>query len=402
MSSGGRVVVVGAGVMGAWTALWLRRRGADVILVDQYVPGSSLATSGGDTRVSRSAHGSDELYPRWQRRALAQWRETEEAVHQRLVVETGVTWFAHASDGFEAESLATLTRLRIPVERLSLQALADRWPQVATDGIDWVLHEPEAAVIMARRAVAAVAGLLVRDGGALQRARILPPDATDGSGGRLRRLRTADGGALEADACVLAAGPWLPRLVPALSGQISVTRQEIVFFATPPGDHRFDAGVLPTWVDYEGAFYGLPSVEGRGFKVAPDWPGPIVDPDLEERRLSDERVAAARSFLGRRFPALAAQPVSEGRICQYETTPDTHFVIDRDPRWENVWVAGGGSGHAFKHGPVIGEYLSALVIGDEEAAAALTPPDERFALRPRVAGRGMRTSAAGPGASADG
>ncbi len=402
MGGSTRVVVVGGGVMGTWTALWLRRRGSAVTLVEQYVPGSSLATSGGDTRVSRSAHGSDELYPRWQRRALGQWREVEAAAHERLVVETGVTWFAHADDGFEAESLATLTRLGIPAERLEPEAFAERWPQVALDGIGWVLHEPQAAVIMARRAVSAVGEMVVRDGGVLDRARVLPPREADAAGGRLRLLRTADGRLLEADAFVLAAGPWLPRLVPALAGQIAVTRQEIVFFATPPGDGRFDAGSLPTWVDYEGAFYGLPSIEGRGFKVAPDWPGPEVDPDHEERRLSNERVEAARAFLVRRFPALAAQPVVEGRICQYETTPDTHFVIDRHPGWENVWVVGGGSGHGFKHGPVIGEYVSALLTGEEDAASALAPPGERFALRPRMPGRGMRTSAAGPGGGTPG
>lgn len=395
--SGMRVVVVGAGVMGGWTALWLRRRGADVTLVDQYAPGSSLATSGGDTRVSRSAHGADELYPRWQRRALVQWRELEESSHERLVVPTGVTWFAHAEDGFEAESLATLARLGIPADRLSMDAFGAGWPQVAPDGIGWVLHEPEAVVLMARRAVAALAGLVARDGATLRRARVLPPADTDGARGRLHRLRTADGDELTADAFVFAAGPWLPRLVPALDGQISVTRQEIVFFATPPGDGRFDAGSLPAWADYDGAFYGLPSVEGRGFKVAPDWPGPIVDPDQEERRLSENRVEAARAFVARRFPALADQPIAEGRVCQYETTPDTHFVIDRDPRWENAWVAGGGSGHAFKHGPVIGEYLGALVTADDAVAAELAPSDARFALGPRVAGRGMRTSAAGPG-----
>ena len=190
-------------------------------------------------------------------------------------------------------------------------------------------------------------------------------------------------------------GPGCRVSCPALAGQISVTRQEIVFFATPPGDGRFDAGSLPTWVDYDAAFYGLPSIEGRGFKVAPDWPGPIVDPDHEERRLSDERVDAARALLVHRFPALAAQPVAEGRVCQYETTPDTHFIIDREPRWENAWVVGGGSGHGFKHGPVIGEYLSALVTGDGDAGGAGTP-DERFALRHRTPARGMRTGGAAP------
>jgi sarcosine oxidase len=126
-----RVVVVGAGVMGAWTALWLRRRGWDVTLVDQYAPGSSLATSGGETRVTRSAHGPDELYPRWQRHALADWRRLEEEAHVRLVVPTGVVWFAHRDDGFEGESLATLARLGIPAERLTVAEMSGRWPQIA-------------------------------------------------------------------------------------------------------------------------------------------------------------------------------------------------------------------------------------------------------------------------------
>ncbi len=395
MSSAGRVVVVGSGVMGAWTALWLRRRGWEVVLADQYPAGSSLASSGGETRVSRSAHGSDGLYPRWQRRALLGWRELEAVAHERLVVETGVAWFAHAEDGFEAESLATLVRLGIPVERLEVGELVARWPGMAPDGLAWALWEPEGAVLMARRAVAALGELVLRDGGTFRRARVLAPQAGDGDGGRLHRLRTDGGEILEADAFVLAAGPWLPRFAPALEGQLAVTRQEIVLFATPPGDGRFDAGACPTWADYDAAFYGLPSIEGRGFKVAPDWPGPVLDPDHEERRLTDERVAAARELLRRRFPALAQQPVVEGRVCQYATTLDTHFVIDRDPRWENVWVAGGGSGHAFKHGPVIGEYLGALVTGDEAVVAELGPTDGRFALRPRTPGRGMRTSATG-------
>ncbi len=390
-------MVVGAGVMGAWTAWWLRRRGFAVTVVDQYGPGSSLATSGDETRVTRSAHGSDELYPRWQRHALDHWRLLEEEAHVPLLVPTGVIWFAHRNDGFEGASLGTLARLGIPAERLEVAELAFRWPQVAVEGIDWVLYEPEAAVVMARQAVVAIADLFERDGGQLERARVLTPDETDGAGGRLHRLRFVDGGELAADAFVLAAGPWLPRLVPGLDQlELAVTRQELVYFATPPGDVRFDAGAVPTWVDYEGAFYGVPSIDGRGFKVAPDWPGPIVDPDNEERRLSDERVSAARAFLRRRFPALADQPVSEGRICQYETTPDTHFIIDRHPGWENAWVVGGGSGHGFKHGPSIGEYASALVAGDADAAAELAPPDDRFSLRARTAGQGMRTSGAPP------
>jgi len=209
---------------------------------------------------------------------------------------------------------------------------------------------------------------------------------------------TVNGEPVAADAVVFAAGSWLPKLlgaVPAL--ELSVPQQEIIYFATPPGDDRFDAGQVPTWVDYDGSFYGIPSIERRGFKVAPDWPGPIVDPDRQERRLSDERVDVARDYLRRHFPAMAEQPVSEGRVCQYELTADTHFIIDRHPSMPGAWIVGGGSGHGYKHGPAVGEYVSALVIGDAAAAATLAPPDDRFALRPRVSSLGMRTAGVAPG-----
>src|SRR5687768_16341539 len=119
------VIVVGAGVFGSWTALWLRRRGASVTLVDQYGPGNSLSSSGDESRVTRSAHGSDEHYPIWQRRALEHWLALDPA----LFVRTGVLWLAHSDDGFETDSAAALERLAIPRERLDGPTLAARYPQ---------------------------------------------------------------------------------------------------------------------------------------------------------------------------------------------------------------------------------------------------------------------------------
>jgi glycine/D-amino acid oxidase-like deaminating enzyme len=383
-----RVVVVGAGVFGSWTALWLLRRGASVMLVEQYGPGNPLSSSGDESRVSRSAHGPDDHYPRWQRRALEQWRELDPS----LVVPAGVTWFAGADDAFEAQSLDVLRRLDIPAERLEVAEAARRWPQIAMDGVAWVLHEPDGAALLARRAVAATVRAFVAEGGELR----IGHASLDQDGVALE----VDGRVPAFDSVVFAAGPWLPKLIGASVVDLAVTRQEVVYFSTPPGDGRFDIGHHPIWVEYGAAIYGLPSIEYRGFKVAPDDPGPIVDPDTQERRLTDERVATARAYLARRFPDLADRPVAEGRVCQYETTRDTHFVIDRLPSHPmlNAWVVGGGSGHGFKHGPVVGEYVSGLITG--QPVGDLAPPDDRFALRPRVAGNGMRTGGAGHPTSA--
>jgi sarcosine oxidase len=380
-----RVIVVGGGVFGSWTALWLLRRGASVTLVDQYGPGNALSSSGDESRVTRSAHGPDEHYPRWQRRALSQWRELDAS----LVVPAGLTWFVGADDAFELTSLEVLGRLGIPAERLAVAEARRRWPQISFEGVDWILHEPEAGAVLARRAVAATVARFVAEGGELR----IGHAALDQDGVVLE----IDGQAPAFDAVVFAAGPWLPTLLGAVAGlELAVTRQEVVYFATPPGDARFDAAAHPIWVEYGAAFYGLPSIEHRGFKVAPDWPGPIVDPDTQDRRLSEERVAVSRAYLRRRFPALSERPVAEGRVCQYETTPDTHFVIDRLRSLStlNAWVVGGGSGHGFKHGPVVGEYLSGLVLG--QPVDDLAAPDDRFRLRQRSASLGMRTAAVTP------
>ncbi|HKC11441.1 MAG TPA: FAD-dependent oxidoreductase, partial [Vicinamibacteria bacterium] len=126
---------------------------------------------------------------------------------------------------------------------------------------------------------------------------------------------------------------------------------------------RFSSPALPAWIDFGEEVYGVPDLEGRGFKVAPDRHGPAFEPDAGERLVSAESVARMRDFLGRRFPALKGAPLLETRVCQYENTSNGDFLIDRHPDLENVWLAGGGSGHGFKHGPAVGEYVAQRLQG---------------------------------------
>ena len=102
----------------------------------------------------------------------------------------------------------------------------------------------------------------------------------------------------------------------------------------------------------------MPDLEGRGIKVASDDHGPRVDPDTQERLATPEKISQARAYLATRFPALKNAPLVESRVCQYENTSSGDFLIDRHPDFENVWLAGGGSGHGFKHGPALGEYVA--------------------------------------------
>ena len=192
---------------------------------------------------------------------------------------------------------------------------------------------------------------------------------------------------------VFAAGPWLPQLFPELTRDlIRVTKQDVLYLGPAPGDGRFNAEWLPCWVDYDAAMYGVPAVSGRGVKIAPDQYGPLFDPTDGERLVDPESIRLARRYAAKRFPDLADAPVIETRVCQYETTPDTNFIIDRHPDLDNVWIVGGGSGHAFKHGPVIGSYLVSRIAG-----APAAPEEERFGLdRERVFQQNLRTGADKP------
>ncbi len=385
--SGSDLVVVGAGVMGAWTALLAQREGRRTTLIDAFGAGSSRATSGDETRIIRSSHGTDPLYSRWSRAARDAWIELGRSRGEQFFVQAGALWFARSDDGFEAASERTMRELGIPVERLKPAEVRARWPQLTAEDLAFAVFEPEAGLLMARRGVAGAARQVEVEGGRFE---LGWAGVGRQEGGRLVDVVMQDGYRHAAETFVFAAGPWLPRLFPDVAGDlIRVTKQDVVFVGPPAGDRRFAADRLPCWVDYAAAFYGIPAVDGRGMKLAPDRYGPIFDPTNGERIVDPESVRLARRYLARRFPDLADAPVVETRVCQYETTADTHFIIDRHPALDNVWLVGGGSGHGFKHGPMIGRHVLRRLAG-----VALEPGEERFGLnRARTPQPNMRTGA---------
>jgi sarcosine oxidase len=364
VSRGPRIVVVGAGAFGGWTALALVRRGARVTLLDAWAPGHVRASSGGETRVIRATYGSHAIYTEMAIRALALWREHDSRAGARLLRQTGALWMFQDDDPFGEASARTLESLGLPIERWTLPQAAARYPQIDFTGVRHVLFEPGAGYLMARQACAQVADCVIAEGGEYRRAAAAAPVTIDG--GALRSVALQDGDTLEADAFVFACGPWLGQLFPGLlATTLSITKQDVYYFATPPGDPRFDDPALPVWLDFgTRQVYGIPGNSGRGFKIADDAPGPAFEPTSGSREITAEGVADARTVLARRFPALADAPLIGSEVCQYESTPDAHFILDRHPSCANVWIAGGGSGHGFKMGPVVGQLVADGVLAD--------------------------------------
>lgn len=369
MNAKPHIVVIGAGAFGGWTALHLLERGARVTLLDAWGPGNSRASSGGETRVMRGTYGPDQPYTELAARALKLWQKYERRWRRQFLHRTGVLWMASGrDDAFERASVEMLRQAKITYQEMSLAQMRKRWPQINFEGIRWGIYEPKCGYLDARASCKAVVDDFIGAGGRYRQLAVMAGALETGLG---RSLTLSDGSKIKAEVYVFACGPWLGKMFPQTIGDlVRPTKQDVFFFGTPAGDDRFSDRNLPVWADHRGRFrYGIPGGGRRGFKVADDTRGPDFDPTGGERVTSQETLQGTREYLGFRFPALKDAPLLETRVCQYEQTPDGHFIVDRHPANENAWLLGGGSGHGFKHGPAIGEMMVELILQDRAPRA---------------------------------
>lgn len=365
------VVVVGAGAFGGWIALVLRERGYRVTLLDAYGVGNSRASSGDESRHLRAGYDGRGLYSEWAFRAMAEWKAREKEFGKTLMYPAPRLQLAASMTQGLTEQKAIFDRLKIPYQIVQQDELRRRWPQINFEDVAFAFVETpvSSAVLKARESVEAVAERFTAKGGIVRIAQARPGAA---QGRTLSELDLGQNGRLAAGIFVFACGPWLPKLFPKFLGRkISSPRRELYYWGTPAGDARFSWPNLPTWEDGILGNYGFPSFD-RGVKVAPPHAGLFQqDPDDDERVPSAYLMRRAREWVAHRFPALAQMPILESRICQVETTANGDFLIDRHPDFDNVWIAGGGSGHGFKHGPLVGKYVADRVggnVGDAELA----------------------------------
>jgi sarcosine oxidase len=348
--------VVGAGVSGASIARELARRGWDVTLVEQYTSGTVRSASGGDTRLLRFSHGDVEWYTRLAVRARTLWLELQEETGTRIWEPVGVAWFESGDGAFTTRSEQTLRELGVAVERMTPEEASRLYPSLGGDDLRSVLFEPDAGVLHARRATQLPAAGL--------------PTVT---------ARADADDPPSADVVVWACGAWMPKVFPELV-ELTISRRDVFFF----GVDGTWAGT-PGFADYDSAFYGHGEIAGLGMKVAFDGADEEIDPDTLDRLPSRRNEALVREYAGRRFPVLADAPILGTRVCQYDLTGDTHFLVAPHPDRDGWWLVGGGSGHGFKHGPALGEYVADCIEHKRS-------PEPFHALGPRSGHAGLRTA----------
>ena len=360
----GHIAVIGAGAFGGWTAHHLLKKGYDVTLLDVFGPGNSRASSGGDSRVIRGIYGEDKIYVDLVARSFKLWKRYQKQWQQSLYFPTGALWFFQVDDTYAQKSLPIVNQAGLKSEQLSKKEVEKKFPQIDLNGLKSFYFEHEAGYLPARHCCQVVLENFVKRGGEYKQLAVEPGKILNN---KLTELILSDGSKLNADSYVFACGPWLSKIFPnALKDIITPTRQEVFFFGTPYGDSSLFESNMPVWVDFgKKIWYGIPGADWRGFKVADDTRGVEFDPTSGDRTASETGLESARNYLAKRFPSMKDAPLLESRVCQYENSPDGNYIIDKHPEAENTWVIGGGSGHGFKLGPALGEFVADRVIGNK-------------------------------------
>ncbi len=365
-----RFVVVGAGAFGGWTALHLRLRGHEVTLVDAYGAGNSRSSSGDETRVIRSVY-IDELYAKMATRSAQLWRQYEAAWGEKLLYPSGVLSLLGTDENRWAIAKKYYDQYDWPYQELSPAQLRQQYPLINPEGVHKAVLEQDSGFLLARMGCKAVLKAFVAAGGTYTVAQAKPMGIQNEA---MEGVQLSNGQTLTADRYIFACGPWLGRLFPVEIGQhIRSTQQDIYYFGLP-AQTAGQWQKMPVWLDFlpnlpeKTMMYGIPAAGSdaalRGFKIGEDRAGPPFDPDSDSRIFDQKWFERIQNYLGYRFPGLLNAPLAESRVCQYESTLDAHFLVDQLPSAHNAYVMGGGSGHGYKMGAALGEWMCQYLLSE--------------------------------------
>ena len=361
-------IVVGLGVTGGAAVYQLARRGQRVLGLDGFPAGHTNGSSHGESRIIRAAYYEHPSYLPLVARAYALWAELQEEAGEELVRPSGGLFVGRPDSEMVAGSIATMRREGLPHEVLDAAELRRRYPVLRPEEGEVALFDPRAAVLFAARAVAAQRRLAAAHGAELRNATPVRGWAAGDGGVEVR----TDAGPVRAARLVLAAGPWLGRLLPELALPLGVERIPVFHWAPRTSPEAFASGRFPVWMWDTGeaeVFYGVPQLEAPGVKAGRHHNGDWCDPDAVDRVANARDEGPIRAFFARRLPALDGRVVDR-YVCLYTDTPDLNFVVDRHPDHPNVVFAGGFSGHGFKFGPLVGELLADLALTGQTLPAA--------------------------------
>jgi len=361
------ICILGGGVMGLATAYSITKAGdSKVLILDRYGIGSDYCSSNDVNRVFRYSYGQDELYTRMAVESRRLWKDLERESGQELLLPTGLLMLQgedQSANDFNEASYRTLSSMKLGAEQLEADELRKRFPQFRAEK---GLFDPHGGVLLASKTLSVLSSLTEKHG-----VKILKGQARRLLFGDHPTVETAEGQNVQFHKLVMTIGPWSNSLLnPKLTSMIP-TRQQLIYIRPRKSLDLFRPRTCPVF--FTDKHYGLPAAGIDGVKVSPKELNDPVDPDKANRSVDREQIAVCRDVCRRFVPDLADGEVIHTKVCLYDMTENSDFVLDIDPVNPEVAYGYGFSGHGFKFAPLIGKLLSDLVLGRKP-----TFPLERF------------------------
>lgn len=352
-----RVSIVGAGIAGLSLAWALRRRGAEVALFDAGPIPNPGSSSFDEHRITRHSYGHLPGYGALMPQAFATYDQLWADLGTSHYLPTGMVMVSRSETDW-SERAAELDRLNVSHRLLSAEEVAARLPMLHRDGVIDAFEAGGAGMLFADRIVTNLAKWVAAHGVELHpHSRVDDVDADAGS-------ICANGIRHDADVVVVAAGAWLPELLPETAGRMVPSRQ-LLLYLEPPADLAKAWANAPVLVDMAGQHgaYILPPRNGTRLKIG-DHVFTRRGTGSDNRIATEEDIAPVLASAKAIFPRFDEYRILERKVCYYTVTQDEGFVVE--PIGTAGWVLSACSGHGFKLGPLIATGLAEAILGNRD------------------------------------
>lgn len=356
------VIIAGAGSMGMSAGYYLSRKDLNVLMIDANDPPHAYGSHGGDTRLIRHAVGEGPQYVPLALRSQELWNELQTHSNDEIFRQIGILNFGYKGSEFLEKTIEGAREYNLEIETLTAEEIQKRWPGVHGKDLEIGYYEKKGGVIMGENAIRAYRRLALAAGAELlidTPVKSIQPE---------KDTVTVETGndTFTADKLILSAGARNGRMLKDLGLNLNLqpSRRTIAWFEAD--EELYSSDHFPGFIGRSryGSYYGFSSIDGTGVKIG-RYDGYEED-DNEPEHMNmefgafDRDEGDLRTYL-KEHMAGANGKVNKGVSCIFTNTPNDDFIIDQHPKHDNIYVAGGFSGHGFKYVPVVGEILTDLV-----------------------------------------